>query len=87
MELHDHPTPTAAEGGDLPEPPRCGVSELAAPEAGDPVLEAYAKDVDRSLLIDNLRATPAQRAQNLVSFMTFLEEISQAGRRLRKDRS
>jgi hypothetical protein len=85
MELHDRPAPVVAESGDLPEPPRCGRSELAAPEVTDPVLEAYAKDVDRSLLIENLRLTPAQRAVKLVDFMTFLEEIHQAGHRLRRE--
>jgi hypothetical protein len=85
MELHDRPGPTVVEGGDLPEPPRCGVSELAAPEVSDPVLEAYAKDVDRSLLIDNLRLTPAQRAQRFTDFMMFLEEIQRAGQRLREE--
>ena len=88
MELHDRPSPGGIpDRGDLPERPRCGVSELAAPAARDAVLEVYAKDVDRSLIIENLRLSPAQRAVRLVEFMTFLEEIHQAGQRLRGEQS
>ena len=83
MELHDRPAPLVAEAGDLPEPQRCGLSELAPPEVRDPVLEAYKKDVDRSLLIENLKLTPAQRAEKFEDFMNFLEEVRQAGRKLR----
>src|SRR5947209_8559895 len=61
MELHDRPMPIQAQP-DQGEPVRCGVSELAPADAYDPVLEAYKKGVDRSLLIENLRLTPAQRA-------------------------
>ncbi len=60
------------------EPPRCGLCELAPPEASDPVLEAYKKDVDRTLLIENLKLSPAQRAEKFQDFMKFLEEIRHA---------
>jgi hypothetical protein len=33
----------------------------------DPVIEAYKKDIDRTLLRENLKLTPAQRLQNLYS--------------------
>jgi hypothetical protein len=84
MELHDRPFSRAGENdANLPEPPRCGLSELAPPDVYDPVIEAYKKDVDQTLLIKNLQLTPAQRAEKLVDFMNFLAEISQAGRKLR----
>ena len=85
MELHDRPMPIQAEL-DSGEPARCGVSELAPADVYDPVLEAYKKGVDRSLLIENLRLTPAQRAEKFQDFMAFLEEIRRAGRRLRGEK-
>jgi hypothetical protein len=84
MELHDRPfLTTGGNDANLPEPPRCGFSELAPPDVYDPVIEAYKKDVDQTLLIKNLQLTPAQRAEKLVDFMNFLAEIRQAGRKLR----
>ena len=83
MELHERRAPGTDEQADLPEPPRCGVSELAPPDVFDAVVEAYKKDVDRTLLIQNLRLTPAQRAEQLQDFMKFLFEIQRAGRKLR----
>jgi hypothetical protein len=84
MELHDRPflnTPQNNEA--IPEPPRCGLSELAPPDVFDPVIEAYKKDVDQTLLIKNLHLTPAERAEKLIDFMKFLGEIRRAGRKLR----
>jgi hypothetical protein len=84
MELHDRPFSHAGEiDANLPEPPRCGLSELAPPDVYDPVIEAYKKDVDQTLLIKNLQLTPAQRAEKLIDFTNFLAEIRQAGRKLR----
>ena len=84
MELHDRPLSDAlANNESLPEPARCGVSELAPPDISDPVIEAYKKDVDQTLLIRNLQLTPAERAEKLLDFMNFLSEIRRAGRKLR----
>ena len=83
MELHDRPTRHAVADADLPDPPHCGLEELPPPDVFDPVIAAYKKDVDRTLLIENLKLTPAQRAEKLQDFMNFLGEIQQAGRRLR----
>jgi hypothetical protein len=84
MELHDRPFLKADESDtNLPEPPRCGLSELAPPDVYDAVIEAYKKDVDQTLLLKNLQLTPAERAEKLVDFMNFLGEIRQAGRKLR----
>ena len=85
MELHDRPTPSEPQS-DPGEPARCGVSELAPADVYDPVVEAYKNGVDRSLLIENLRLTPAQRAEKFQDFMAFLEEIRRAGRRLRGEK-
>ncbi len=49
----------------------------------DPVIEVYKKDVDRTLLRENLRLTPQQRIEKLVSFMRSLERLRDAARRPR----
>ena len=46
----------------------------------DPVVEHYKKDVDRTLLRENLRLTPQQRLEKLMSFMRSLERLRAAAR-------
>ena len=82
MRRRHRPKPTAPDDTALPEPPRCGLNELAPPDLSDPVLEIYKRDVDRTLLVRNLRLTPAQRAEKLVDFVRFLHEMRQGRRRL-----
>jgi len=48
--------------------------------APDPVIEAYKKDVDRTLLIENLRRTPEQRMQGLVAMARLRAETGRARR-------
>ncbi len=50
--------------------------ELAPP---DPVIEAFKKDVDRTLLRENLKLTPDERVRKLADFMRSLEEVHAAG--------
>jgi hypothetical protein len=50
----------------------------------DPVIEAYKKDVDRSLLRERLRRTPTERVEDLAALATFAEELARAGRRIRR---
>jgi hypothetical protein len=49
----------------------------------DPVVEVYMRDVDRTLLRENLKLTPAQRLEKLVSFSAFAAELRRAGQRAR----
>jgi len=49
----------------------------------DPVVEVYLRDVDRTLLRENLKLTPAQRLQKLVSFSAFAAQLRRAGMRAR----
>jgi hypothetical protein len=49
----------------------------------DPVIDAYKKDVDRTLLRANLARTVEERLQNLVRLQRFGEELRRAGRALR----
>ena len=51
--------------------------------APDPVIEAYKKDVDRTLLVENLKLTPEERLVRLQQFLEGIAELRrgrQAGR-------
>jgi len=54
---------------------------LDLPLEPDPVIEAYKKDVDVTLLIENLKLTPAQRMRNLTSVSRFLDKYRGAAAR------
>lgn len=49
----------------------------------DPVIEAYKKDIDRTLLRQNLRRSIDERILNLMDLQSMAEELRRAGRRLR----
>ena len=44
----------------------------------DPVIEAYKKDIDRTLLRENLKLTVEERFKNLEALQDFAEEIRRA---------
>lgn len=52
----------------------------------DPVVEVYMRDVDRTLLRENLKLTPAQRLEKLVDFSSFAAELRAAGKRARRSK-
>jgi hypothetical protein len=55
----------------------------ADPSAGsspDPIVEAYKKDLDRTLLRENLKLTVEERIRKLESFLRLVEELKRAGR-------
>ena len=45
----------------------------------DPVIEAYKRCVDRTLLRQNLRLSPTERVQNLMALQQLTEEARRAG--------
>lgn len=49
----------------------------------DPVVEHYKKDVDRTLLRENLKLTVEQRFEKLMAMQRFAEELRRAGRNAR----
>ena len=49
----------------------------------DPVIEAYKKDIDRTLLRQNLRRSIDERILNLMDLQSMAEELRRAGRRMR----
>ena len=58
--------------------------ELAPPDYYDPVIEAYKKDVDRTLLRENLKLTVEERFRKFESFMECAYELREAGRKARQ---
>ena len=47
----------------------------------DPVIEFYKKDIDRTLIRENLRLTVEQRIINLMKLQEFAEELRRSKRR------
>jgi len=55
-------------------------SPALEPKPGpDPVIEAYKRGVDRTLLRENLRRTPDERLRELVRLQRFADELKRAG--------
>lgn len=50
-------------------------------ERPDPVVEAYKRDVDRTLFERNLQLSPTERLEQLQRFVAFLAEAGAATRR------
>lgn len=47
----------------------------------DPVIEAYKKDVDRTLIRENLKLSVEERLEKLTSLQEFAEELRRAVRK------
>ncbi len=52
--------------------------------APDPVIEAYKRDVDRTLIRENLRLTVEERFDALMKLQQAAEELRRAGREARR---
>jgi hypothetical protein len=50
----------------------------------DPVIEAYKKDIDRTLIRENLKLTVEERFRKAMAFAKFADELQRAGRAARK---
>lgn len=50
----------------------------------DPVIEAYKKDVDRTLIRENLKLTPEQRIEKAMKAQLFALEMRRAGKEARQ---
>jgi hypothetical protein len=57
--------------------------DLTSPLEPDPVIEAYKKYVDRTLLRENLRRTVQQRFEMLIELQRLADEMRRAGRAAR----
>ena len=56
---------------------------LPPPDFVDPVIEAYKKDIDRTLIRENLKLTVAQRFEKYKHFRRFARELREAGQKAR----
>ena len=51
----------------------------------DPVIEAYKRDVDRTLIRENLKRSIEERLEALIELQRFAEELDRAGQETRDD--
>jgi len=58
--------------------------ESGRPLQSDPVIEAYKRDIDRTLIRENLRLSVTERFENLMALQQFAEEMRRAGRDTRR---
>ncbi len=52
----------------------------------DPVVEAYKKDIDRTLIRENLKLTVTERFEKAMALQRFAEELRRAGRKARESK-
>jgi len=52
----------------------------------DALIEAFKRDVDRTLLRENLKLSPEERARQLMALLEAAEEFQRAGRSLQGER-
>jgi hypothetical protein len=50
----------------------------------DPVIEAYKKDVDRTILRENLKLSPQERSEKFLSFMRSVWQLREAAEQSRR---
>ena len=48
------------------------------------MIEAYKKDIDRTLIRENLKLTPLERLRKGMEHQRFAEEVRRAGRQFRE---
>ncbi len=59
---------------------------LSQPLTPQPVIEAFKKDIDRTLIRENLKLSPEERLLKLMHLQRVARELHQAGRRARRGR-
>lgn len=52
--------------------------ERPFPFPKDPVIEAYKRDIDVTLLLENLQRTPQERLDRMISMLRLTEEMQRA---------
>jgi hypothetical protein len=53
----------------------------------DPVIACFKKDVDLTLLLENLKLTPDERVKKMQRVIRAVQEMRQAGLAIRQDNS
>jgi hypothetical protein len=59
---------------------------LSQPLTPQPVIEAFKKNIDLTLIRENLKLSHEQRPLKLVQLQRLAQELRQAGRRARRER-
>ncbi len=59
---------------------------LSQPLTPQPVIEAFKKDIDRTLIRENLKLSHEERLLKLIQLQRFAHELHQAGRQARRER-
>jgi hypothetical protein len=54
------------------------------PTEPDPVIEAYKRQIDRTLIRQNLKRSIEERLEALTELQRFAEELRRAGRRIQR---
>lgn len=54
------------------------ITEPKEPSSWDDIIELYKKDVDKSLILENLKLTPEQRLQKMQDFVNTMEILRNA---------
>jgi len=58
-----------------------GRNELASVSLEpSPIIEAYKKDVDRTLIRENLKLTADERLKKMIAALRLVEEVRRSGR-------
>jgi hypothetical protein len=52
----------------------------------DPVVQAYKKDIDRTLIRENLKLTVEERFRKAMALARFADELRRAGREARRNK-
>ena len=78
--MQDRHAGDAGDAGPTSSAPRGSPSMRAAGLEADPVVEAYKRDVDRTLLRQNLRRSVTERVANLIALQRLAMEARRAGR-------
>lgn len=58
---------------------------LDQPIEPNPVIEFYKRDVDHTLIRENLKRTPEQRLVKLMELQRFAQELREAGESARRE--
>lgn len=61
-----------------------GTGRAVAGVQPDPVIEAYQRDIDRTLLRENLKLTVEERFLKLMDLQRFATELRRAGQHARR---
>ncbi len=57
------------------------MEQNATPPKPDPVIEAFKRDIDRTLIRERLKLDPEQRIVELIRLQAWANELAQAGRK------